>query len=360
MKKIKVLQVMPDFLIAGAEIMCENLINELVKEDNIDINVVSFFTKNTEITKRLEKKGIRIIYLDKKKGFDITMFKKLKEIITLYEPDVIHTHRYALEYIVPTVRLLIRKKIKIIHTVHSIAEKEVPKWLRVFQKNWFKQRIVNPVAISECVKQSIIDVYNLESEDIPIVYNGILLENCIPKKNYSLNNNILHIGRFCDVKNHTELIDIFYELSQKYPNMNLLLIGDGPLLNTIKDQVKNLNIENKVHFLGVQENCFKYLSTSDIFILPSKYEGMPMTIIEAMGTGLPIVSRPVGGINDMIVDGKNGLLPKSKEETLNSLELLLDNIDLRKKLGTNALRDSELFSSKKMAKNYIKLYGDKK
>ena len=99
------------------------------------------------------------------------------------------------------------------------------------------------------------------------------------------------------------------------------------------------------------------MHNADIFVLPSKYEGMPMTLIEAMGTGLPIIASRVGGIPDMIVSREEGILIEPNlDELVTSLEKLMNNSGLRKNIGEQARIKSQLFSAETMVNNYSKLY----
>lgn len=353
---MKILQVMPDFELAGAQTMCENLTMKLVKDKSNIVEVVSFYDFHSEITRRLEENNIKVYYLDKRKGLDLNLFFKLKKVIDKFQPDVIHTHRYALEYIIPTLKFCKNDDIKVIHTVHNVADKEVPKRLQRLQKKWFHQKKVVPVAISEIVQQSIIENYNLPKEDVPIIYNGIDLSKCIKKEDYNLNNIMLHIGRFSEQKNHFRLIDMFNECLKQNKDIKLYLVGTGEKQNDVKQYVQKLNLDKKVEFLGALSECYEIMNKADIFVLPSKWEGMPMTIIEAMGTGLPVIATNVGGIPNMINNGKDGYIANSIEEFVNCINTLYDNKNLRKKIGENALESSKKFSSNIMAEKYIELY----
>lgn len=98
-----------------------------------------------------------------------------------------------------------------------------------------------------------------------------------------------HIGRFCYAKNHDFLIDVFYEVSKKKDNAILMLIGVGELEEEVKNKVKNLGIEDKVLFLGKKNDAYRYYQAMDLFLFPSKYEGLGMVSIEAQASGLPVI-----------------------------------------------------------------------
>ena len=114
---------------------------------------------------------------------------------------------------------------------------------------------------------------------------------------------------------------------------------------------------DRVRFLGSQENVYLYLHDADVFVLPSRYEGMPMTVIEAMGTGLPIVASNVGGIPDMVKDGESGLLTTlAPEEIARCCAALLRDEKLRERLGRGARAESGRFSAEEMARSYCRVY----
>lgn len=354
---MRILQIMPDLELAGAQTMLENLTMELNKNPDNNIQIIVFYNNETAISDRLKKNNIKINYLNKKKGFDISIFFKIAKIIKKFNPDVIHTHRYTLAYVSIALKMVMKSKsIKIVHTVHNVAEKEVPKKIQTIYKKLFIKQNIIPVAISEKVKSSMIKLYKLEEKNIPIVYNGIDLNKCIKKVEYKSNNKILHVGRFSEQKNHLEIIDIFYNTLKKNQSLNLYLVGTGELLGEIKQKVKDLKIEDKVTFLGSVESSFKIMSESDIFILPSKWEGMPMTLIEAMATGLPCIAYPVGGISDMIGDNIDGFLPSNSKEFEEDILKLVEDTALRERIGKAAISKSKIYSAERMAEKYYELY----
>ena len=109
------------------------------------------------------------------------------------------------------------------------------------------------------------------------------------RRNLKLEDNLIigHVGRFNNQKNHRFLIEIFYEISKVRTDARLLLIGSGPLENDIKEKVKNLNLENRVIFLGRRNDISDLMQGMDVFLLPSLYEGLPVVGIEAQAAGLP-------------------------------------------------------------------------
>lgn len=346
---------MPFFGLGGAETMCENLVYELVKMGH-KVIVISLYTEETAITKRFEKAGIDIRYLDKKKGLDFSLFKKLREIFKQEKPDVIHTHIHVTKYVFP---IAVQLKIRVVHTVHNVADKENGKLSRIVNKVFFKHCHVTPVALSELIRDTIVNEYGICKDNIPVIYNGIDILKCLPKENYSVNENmkILHIGRFYKQKNHIGLLEAFKLFHDKHSDSELWLIGDGDQKAKIEQYVNENNLESSVKFLGPQNNVYGYLHDADVFALPSNYEGIPLALIEAMGTGLPIVATAVGGVPDMLVNNESALLVNNDVESIaNALEQYYLNANMRELHGQKAIERSLLFSATTMAKDYERVY----
>ncbi|MGN1100168.1 MAG: glycosyltransferase, partial [Christensenellales bacterium] len=205
--------------------------------------------------------------------------------------------------------------------------------------------------------------YHLQDNDVRMVYNGIDLSKCLVKNYYSVGQTlkILHIGRFTEAKNHMLMIDTVKKLVNEGIDVRLSFVGDGTLINDCKEKVKEYELNDRISFLGLSDNVFPIMRDADVFILPSIWEGMPMTLIEAMGTGLPIVAADVGGIPDMLKKGEEALLINPCiDELSESIKRLAISEELRSKLGKNALLRSVEFSSDIMAKKYICLYEELK
>lgn len=356
---MKVIQVMPEFALAGAEIMCENLVYGLCKK-GVETVVVSFYDYHSAITDRLEQSGVKIIYLNKKPGLDISIYNKLYKVFKTEKPDVIHTHRYTTRYVIP---VAVRARIKYrVHTVHNVAQKESGKIGRILNKFFFKCCHTVPVALSDLVQESICKTYKMKFERVPIVFNGINLGKCIPKTDYHSKEKIkiLHIGRFMEQKNHKGLIKAFALFHKQYPQSVLQLIGVGEKRKEIEGLVETLGLLDCVEFLGLQSNVYEYLHNADIFTLPSLYEGIPVTLIEAMGTGIPIVATKVGGVPDMLKDKENALLTEvDSEKIAEAFFKLANDEDMRMRLGKKVKKESEKFSAQIMTERYLEIYEGK-
>ena len=353
---MKVIQVIPTLELAGAERMCEALTLEL-KKRNIDVQVVCLFYSDTPISRRLIQEGIKVTFLNKRAGIDLSIIRKLKKIFAQECPDVVHSHLNAQKYVALAARHM--SMTLFVHTVHNVAHKELTKMEMFLAKHLYKRDQVIPVALSNAIQESIADVYGIPLDSIPIIFNGIDLSKCMPKTTYMIEEKVrvLHIGRFADQKNHKGLVDAFKIFHSNRPNSVLNLIGDGENFDEIIKYVEDNQLKDFVLFLGKKADVYKYINEADIFILPSIYEGVPITLIEAMGTGVPIIATNVGGIPDMLENNRDAILTSvSSEELSYSLVALSDDFKLRKKIGENALARAKSFSSEEMACKYIEIY----
>ena len=352
---MKIMQVIPAFGTGGGEIMCETLTTKLTELGH-EVMAVSLYKEETAITERLQKKGIKVLFVGKKPGFDLSCILELRKIIRSFKPDIIHTHLYALKYAV-FAKLFF--KTKEVHTIHNIAEKEASTTDQKLNRLFYRLKLAIPVSLSQEIQKTVVALYRISPQNCPVVLNGIDLSKCLPKVDYGLHSpiKIIHVGRFSEQKNHVYIIEALKQLPRN--TFCLDFWGDGELLGSIKNLAKQYRLEGEINFNGTTDNILKELANADIFILPSKWEGVPMSIIEAMGTGLPIVASAVGGIPDMLINEESALLLNAvgdPSELANALFRLSISKELREKLGTQAHTDAELFSSDSMARRYVNIY----
>lgn len=350
------MHVIPMLDTGGAQAMCESLVSAL-KTLNNEVIVACLYSCSTPITRRINEKGIKIFFLNKKRGFDVTCIYRLKKIIDLEKPEVIHTHLYVTKYVALANW---RYKIPVVHTIHSVAEKENTKLGILFNRLLFKNNKIQPVALSQNIRESISKVYRINQNRIPIVYNGIDL------KRFEINNKnvdkdefvIIHVGRFADVKNQMLLVQAFEQILNKH-KCKLWLIGDGEDYFKVQSYIERRPCKDSIVLWGNQSNPETFLAKASLFVLPSKYEGIPMSIAEAMASGLPIIASNVGGIRDMITHGVNGILiTPNLAELIEAIDEIITNKDLRERLAIKSKESSKKFSNINMANGYLNIYRD--
>jgi len=363
--KIRVLHIIPTFGIGGAERMVVNLLKAF-NHEKFEVSACSLYPEaSTFFEKQLKEYKIPVYYLGKHKGLDLRMIPRLYHLFRTFKPDIVHTHLYALRNaIIPIILSRIPLRF---HTLHNIAYKETDRIGRVI--NWIAFHFckVIPISISQEVAKTTYDLYHIKT---PIIYNGILV-NCFQlKKNirfsYRKKENLkesdtifLHIARFSPQKNHRLLIKAFGQAVNQYPNLKLLLVGDGELRSKMEKIVKEEKLEQGIYFLGSRQDIPELLTTCDIFILSSDWEGTPMTILEAMAAGKPIIATAVGGTPELVENGVTGLLvpPKDAQALAEAMLRLANNPILREKMEREGKKNVlERFDIKQIARQYEELY----
>jgi len=180
------------------------------------------------------------------------------------------------------------------------------------------------------------------------------------REKLNLKNHIvgLYVGRIDPIKGLDLLLEALPSVVKLYPQFKLIIVGSGPYKDNLETLAKILQIDEHVIFVGGTSDVKKYYNIADIFILPSKSEGISNALLEAMSMELAVIATAVGGIPEVIKDLDNGCLTyPSSSAIVEKLELLLANKNLRDRLG-NAARKSIIanFSIEKVAKKYIELY----
>ena len=149
---------------------------------------------------------------------------------------------------------------------------------------------------------------------------------------------LLSVGRLAFQKGHDVLIDAIPLLIQHHPHLTVNICGDGPQQSSLRAQIERLGLSDHGKLLGTWSNVAPLLAISDIFILPSRSEGLSRALLEAMAASLPVVATNIRGVDDVVVDGVHGVLVPSEnaDELARALIYMVDHPDLRKKMGAAA------------------------
>lgn len=195
-----------------------------------------------------------------------------------------------------------------------------------------------------------------KAKNIIIIPNGL---NPFVEQKLSGNQKIVTVGRLSKEKGHIFLIKAFQKVTNK--NWTLHIVGDGPERNKLIALVQECGLTDKVCFYGHLKNFNHILATSDIFVLPSLYEGFPNALLEAMSVPLACISNDcIAGPSDVIVNMKNGILVKTENvgALTDAINLLIENEDLRNSLAANAIAVREKFDNRLISKKYLEFICD--
>jgi len=367
MNKVKVVQIVPLLSPGGAERVAVHLARGLNRR-RYETLVISFSGRvGCDLDHMLEEAGIEARYLGKHPGFDYRVYSRLDSVLKEYEPDVIHTHLHVLRYALPS--MLLMKRVAMAHTVHNLAEREIEPRARLIQR-YALTHGVKPIAVAEEVAASLESLYGIRGCRV--------IPNCIPTDLYAnpqtsrmqwrtkegfKEDDVLFgcVARFAPQKNQSLLLKSFAQGPASDPRAHLVLVGEGELRANLEEEAKRLNVAGKVHFLGLRSDIPDVLGAMDAFVLSSDYEGNPLSVLEAMASGLPIVSTAVGGVPNLFEAGKEGFLVAQGDlhGLAKSMNTLLKYQGARQSMGAAAAsRARKNYDVANMVRAYEEVYED--
>ena len=367
MAKIKkVLEIIPSLGCGGAERIVVDLSNEISKSAEVTILCFHNQEGGDFFLKRVDKrvKFVSIDHRDRSSGENrlSTMLKIWRFIVEL-KPDVVHCHLGALPFSALAILSHI-PNIPYIYTVHSDAffDADFNLWRR---KLLFRLGNVHPVTISEASRESFVRAYGFSP---PLIINGV--KESIPsaealaavKEEISSWRSspdsllLINVARIVPAKNQLALARAVAKVRAEGVEADVVFIGatgDGEIVR----EIENLNCRN-VHVAGVRDDPLPYLAQADALVLSSVFEGLPITLLEALSLGVPPCVTPVGGMKNLVHDGVNGLVASGT--SVDDIAALLRRFcalprEERARLGTAARKSYEPYSIEKCAASYIEL-----
>lgn len=355
---VRVMIVIHGLETGGAEMMVLHLARELSRAGH-PVRVVSLHGDETDVAGLMRRAGVDVVALNKAGGPDPRTVLRLRAQMRDFSPAVVHTHLPVLEYVLPAARLYGRR-VRIIHTVHNLAREETRhRVLRAVNRRAFSHGVV-PVALNEEVRSSICREYALPPSAVPVVGNGIDLDAFRGPQRRGPRGagvRLLCVARLAPAKNHALLLRTVARLRESGRDVSLTLVGDGPLRGALEERARELGISQRVRFAGRRTDTPAFYRDCDLFVLLSDYEGMPMSIIEAMASGLPVVATRAGGVAELVDDGVNGALVEADAAAAaEAIAAICDDPALYARLSDGAVRTSSHYSAEAMMEKYVDLY----
>jgi glycosyltransferase involved in cell wall biosynthesis len=298
---MKIVELVPNLFTGGVQTFAVHLSEELSKNPNNEIYLVSFWDGKSDRFANLPSQ-IHVLSLGKQKGFSLRFVHVLNKCLKKIKPDVINTHgERTLIYLLLT---RVGKKAKIVHTITSDANYR-RKSFTAFIRFWIqiKKSNIHIVGITQSIAENAKTIYR--TSYVTNIDNGIVHPNddlFSIKKKYTF----IYCGAFEDVKRCDLLINAFSCLSIK--EATLLMVGDGQNRSMIEALIQKNKLENRVFLTGNVSNPMPFYAQSEFFVLTSRTEGLPISLLEAMSLGLIPIVPNVGGIPDAVKDGKSGFL----------------------------------------------------
>jgi glycosyltransferase involved in cell wall biosynthesis len=342
MKVAILVNLFPPKWIGGIEIATYNLAKHLAAKGH-EVHILTSLDKgfpvesreNGYMVHRIARHNIRIFGT-------IILYIKIIALLRKIRPEIVHCQGTVISISAWVTKLL--WNIPYIIYGHGTDE-YYPKWyLKPIIRLALKKADVT-IALTLDMKKAMQKIYD---RNILVIPNGIDLNQFLnlsrktARANLKIKDHeeiILFVGSLLPIKGLKYLIYAMEPVHLSHPDVRLFLVGNGPLRNELEHLVTKVDLETCVNFCGriTNDKVPDYIVASDIFVLPSLSEGLPIVILEAMAGGLPIIASKVGGIPEIVIEKENGLLfePKKPEQITKQISFLLDNNDLKHQISRN-------------------------
>jgi glycosyltransferase involved in cell wall biosynthesis len=318
---------------------------------------------------QLRGEGLLVEVLGRKSGIDFGCVRRLAAFARREGAGVIHAHQYTPFFYCRAPGPLVTRP-PVLFNEHGRFFPDLPNRKRMLFNRMFLRGKDRVVAVGESVKQALIDNEGIPARRIDVIYNGVRLDDFAAAG--ELRSEVrrelgidpaaplaIQVARLDYLKDHCTAIRATSLVRKQLPGFRLLLVGEGPERPKIESEIESQGLQDAVLMVGLRTDVRRLLAAADLFLLTSISEGIPVTLIEAMGARLPVVSTAVGGIKEVVIAEETGLLTKVGDDAALAAAMvrLLSDPSLASKLGTSGRsRAEQLFSEDEMHAKYVRLY----
>jgi len=371
---INTLFVLPQLARGGSETLVYNLARMM---DRSKFNPSVSYLRHEgdrDFINEFERNNIKVYSAPKRSNFDFGLMRKLAGIIEKDNIKIINAHHF-ISMVYSFYACKRNKNVRLVYTEHSTWEIDcIPLKWRIIG-SYLLNHLDAITTVTDEIALAIQKKFFLRGPRILTIKNGIDLN----RFNLSHNKTFIRdsigiepdsivigmVANFRKIKNHMLLLKVFKYLLSQYSGLKLILVGQGftddpeNSEEDIRGFVQNNDMNENVIFTGFRRDIPELLAIMDIFCLTSFNEGLPISLIEAMAAGLPVVGTNVAGIRDVIKSGFNGFLVDffSFDKLQNALRALLDNKEMRVTFGNNSrVLATESFSLRFCVDRYQDLF----
>lgn len=345
----------------------ERLVIEIVK--SLSAKVESFvccLDQPGAWAPELAAAGVPVVALSRAPGFQPRLASELARMMRVHEIDVVHCHHYS-PYVYGLLASLLVPKVQLVFTEHGKLSNAGPSRKRRFINPWLSRLPGRVFAVSADLRQHMIDE-GFPARHVEVVYNGIDAGERPSAAQRQEARAMLGLpadafvtgtaGRLDPVKNLGVLLRAHAAMAAKMPRARTVIIGDGPERETLEGLARQLGVADSVVFAGYRPDVRALMSAFDLYLNCSVYEGVSLTILEAMAAGLPVVATPVGGNPEVVIDRETGsLVPGSASALAGALSSLALDARRRHLMGeAGRWRVMRHFSKRQMVDAYAAHY----
>lgn len=316
-----------------------------------------------ELVDNLEQAGIEVVCLDACCKLDFRILFRLIREIRSFRPRILQTFLFHAN-LVGRIAGVIARVPKIVGGIR-VAEKRGGTYLLL--DRWTEGMVNRQVCVSESVRQFAITQVKLSPQKLVTIPNGIDVERFqqatpLAREEFGLHPEdliALFVGRLDPQKGLDLLLEAAARLAEPFPQLKWLIVGQGSESARLRYQITEAGISDRVQLTGQRKDIPELMKMADLFVFPSRWEGMPNVILEAMVAGLPIVSSRVEGVEELLTDNVSAALfpPNSSEELIRTLSDLLNHPDRLQQFARQAQQDiTDNHRWETVSKRYQDLY----
>lgn len=333
----------------------------LYQQAGITTDVIVANGTNHPFTEQLQaSSNTTIISLGWGSVYNPLLVFKLMRLLDKY--DIIHVHLFPVQYFAVVAKWLSRSKVKLVFTEHSTSNRRISNKLFVPIENYIYQSYHKVICITDEIK-TIYSAYLPKLRNLQVIKNGVnttKIKNATKYKPFDVNSSItdldkivIQVSSFQEPKDQATLIKAITILPFE---VKLILVGEGVEKEKCQQLVQQLNLSERVFFLGVRMDVPQLLKTADIVVLSSKYEGLSLSSIEGMASGKPFIASDVPGLSE-VVSGAGLLFECGNEKALATyITNLLNDPILYQKIAADCQERAQEFTIEKMVTAHIELY----
>jgi glycosyltransferase involved in cell wall biosynthesis len=360
--KIRVLHVLSGDLWAGAEVMVSNLLEQLGEDAAIESIAVGL--NDGVLIRRLADRGIETHLLAETEAGFTRLALDCARRLRGRRIDVVHTHRYKENLLATVVAHLLGVKRKVV-TMHGASEAGPRPSLRsrvitAIDRFNVRTNFDAVVAVSAQLKTLLLEL-GMRPERVRLIRNGIKVPRHAETRrgNGSHHLHIGTVGRLVPVKGYRLFLELAARLHARHSNVRFSILGDGPMLDELTREAARLGLGEHVSFVPARPDPQPYYRELDIYVNTSLHEGLPLSVLEAMACGTPVIAPRVGGIPEVVCHEEHGFLVEGRAVSSFAAycERLIEDRELRWTMGQAArARVTDAFDRAQMAAGYRTLY----
>lgn len=360
MHKLQICQVLHSLECGGAERLAVRLGEKLARRCSVSFCLLD---AAGPLADAIRETRIPVEIIGRRPGLDLACARRLRRRWRLDRPSVVIAHQYTpFVYAILARRLV--ERVPIVYVEHGRFYPDRRRLRRVLFNRLVLRSYDRIIAVGDAVRKALVTYEGFSPRRISVIYNGVNVAEFANARSSRAQIRraleiqdqevvFIHVARFDPLKDHITAVRAFAKLTDT-PS-RLLLVGDGPTKPEVDSLVRGLGLEKRTIALGFRTNIPELLAAADVFVLTSLTEGIPVTVIEAMATGLPVIATAVGGIPELIAHAREGLLvpPRDAEALAAAMRLLCEDRELRGRLGRAAHEKAlRQFTEEKMHEQY--------